>query len=170
MLIDLLNAPLLGHWNIDGSTSQCEFQFGERLIYVEHLKETSHVPALQAAQLIIQQVWDDSQHAIAFAEPWFRTKHPAFWNAWDKATTHQHPLRVYSISFPAGDSAPYYWIARDPGYSFECVMHDEHDLWQQEGLKSKLPYFPDSDAVVVSRLGEQQFALSELPSPYFDAT
>lgn len=39
-------------------------------------------------------------------------------------------------------------------------MHDEHDLCQQERLRSKLPYFPDSDARMVSRLGEQQFEQS----------
>ena len=160
MLINLLAAQPLGQWDINEHTSQLEFQFGGWLIYVQHPKGTSSSPALQAAQLQIQQVWDDMPNAIVFAEAWFRTKHPEFWNAWDKAKEPKYPLIAYSIAFCIGEDYPCYYIARDPCYEFEYFIPDEFDLWQQDSVRIELPYFPESDAVLIRRIGSHQFSLN----------
>lgn len=158
MHIDLLNDIAMGEWDINGSTSQLEYQVGTKLIYVQYSKGTDSALALQKAQEHVQLAWDDMPSAIDFAERWFRAKHPAFWTVWDQATDPEHPLTVYSIHFAEGDTQPRYRIARTPEYQFECVIYDENDLWQQDSERAELPYFPDTDAVLVRRVGLHQFA------------
>ena len=162
MHIDLLRKSPICHWDINASISQYEFQFGSRLIFVEYPKGSSPTPSLQAAQLLVQRVWDDSQNAITCAEPWFRAKHPDFWKAWDKATAPKHPLIVYSIRFGTGNAHPTYLIGRDPLYDFTGIFHDENDLWDQDGTKAELPYFADSERIVVERITNGQFALGSI--------
>ncbi|WP_258041247.1 hypothetical protein [Pseudomonas syringae] len=36
MDINLLTESMLGHWHAPSGVWQCEFQFGSRLIYVQH--------------------------------------------------------------------------------------------------------------------------------------
>lgn len=159
MHIDLLKSSPIGEWDIDGFTSQLEYQFGAKPIYVQYSKGTDLALVLQKAQAYVQQVWDDMPNAIDFAELRFRAKHPEFWTVWDQATDPAHPLIVFSIHFDVGEARPRYRIAREPGYQFECVIHDKNDLWQQDSERAELPYFPDTDAVLVRRLGLHQFAL-----------
>jgi len=159
MRIELSSRNMLGNYRGSASTSQCEFQFARQLIFVENPQGENPEPYIHAAQAVVQSVWDDSPNAIAFAESWFRAAHPEFWEVWDRATAPEHPLTVYSISFHINDLHPSYDIARDPSYDFECIHHDAADLWQQEGVRGELPYFPDSDFVTVRRVNNQQFKL-----------
>ncbi|QEI08248.1 hypothetical protein FXN63_22210 [Pigmentiphaga aceris] len=158
MIIDFQIAPMIGHWDVDASTSQCEFQFGTQLIYVQHPKGSDPRPYLQAAQAPAQLAWDDSKNAIAHAERWFRAKHPDFWRCWDNAVNPKHPLIFYAISFYINDPRPHFDIACDPTYEFTCVRHDE--LWGHlEATREALPHIPTTDRVIVRRLADQTYEL-----------
>ena len=159
MLINLLDAQPLGHWDISERTSQLEFQFGSKLVYVQYSKGASPKPMLEAAQKSIQEIWDDMASACLFAEPWFRAKHPEFWQAWDSAKIFECPLIAYSIHFCINSDYPCYHIARDPCFEFERLLPDELDLWKEDHIRVVLPYFPDTDAVSVCRIGKHQFEM-----------
>ena len=159
MLINLLDAQPLGHWDISERISQFEFQFDSTLVYVQYSKGTSPVPELEAAQQNIQEAWDDMASACLFAESWFRAKHPEFWRVWDSAKIIERPLIAYSIHFLTDSDYPCYYIARDPCFEFERVIPDELDLWQKSCIRIELPYFSDTDAVLVRRTGKHQFEM-----------
>jgi hypothetical protein len=161
MRINLIDTQPIGQWDVSEQISQLEFQFGTLLIYLQYPKGTSASSELQAAQIQIQHVWGDIQNAINFAETWFRTKHPEFWSAWDKAEDPRYPLIAYSIAFSLDEDYPCYYIARDPGYEFEYSISDPFDLWQKDRIHIELPFFPDTDAIAVYRIGNDQFALSD---------
>ena len=161
MLINLLDAQPLGHWDISERISQFEFQFDSTLVYVQYSKGTSPVPELEAAQQNIQEAWDDMASACLFAESWFRAKHPEFWRVWDSAKIIERPLIAYSIHFLTDSYYPCYYIARDPCFVFERVIPDELDLWQEDHIQIELPYFPDTDALSVRRIGKHQFEMCE---------
>ena len=159
MLVNLLDAKPLGHWDISEHTSQFEFQFDSTLVYVQYSKGTSPKLALEVAQKNIQEAWNDMAGACLFAESWFRSKHPEFWRAWDTAKIFEHPLLVYSIHFLVDDNYPCYYIAREPCFEFERFIPDELDSWKEDKIRIELPYFPDTDAVAVHRTGKHQFEI-----------
>ena len=116
MLINLQDAQPLGHWDISERTSQLEFQFGSKLVYVQYSKGASPKPMLEAAQKSIQEICINSDY-------------------------------------------PCYHIARDPCFEFERLLPDELDLWKEDHIRVVLPYFPDTDAVSVCRIGKHQFEM-----------
>lgn len=54
LAIDLVSKSILGHWDVSSAVSQCEYQFGQRLIYVQHPKYDSYVPYVEQAQETIE--------------------------------------------------------------------------------------------------------------------
>lgn len=57
LAIDLVSKSILGHWDVSSAVSQCEYQFGQRLIYVQHPKDDSYMPYVKQAQETIKAVW-----------------------------------------------------------------------------------------------------------------
>ncbi|ALI04869.1 hypothetical protein C1Y08_05430 [Pseudomonas sp. FW306-02-F02-AA] len=54
MDINLLTETMLGHWRTPSGVWQCEFQFGSRLIYVEHYDDEPPRARLAAAQRVVK--------------------------------------------------------------------------------------------------------------------
>ena len=68
MAINLLTESMLGHWRAPSGVWLCEFQFGSRLIYVEHRNGESPDRRLAAAQRLVNAAWEDLPQALMFAE------------------------------------------------------------------------------------------------------
>lgn len=155
--IDLESEPMLGHWDVSDAVSQCEFQFGRRLIYVQHPKNESPDKFVQAAQRQISEVWLDIDNAVAFAERLTRTMLPEFWEAHDRSTRSGRRLDVYSLHFDLVPKFPRYTISKSHDFDYTFVRYEEHDLWKADSIQEVLPEPPDDLWLSVRRLGSGEF-------------
>lgn len=157
MVIDLGGEKMLGHWDVSGSVSQCEFQVGRRLIYVQHPKSEPPQNYLASAQKIVAEVWDDIDNAVSFAEKLSRTLIPDFWSAHDESNKAGVRFDVYSIHFNLNDRHPVYTISKSHDFKFEYISYAEDDLWEENPIRKALPEPPENLWVSVRRLGGNCF-------------
>lgn len=157
MVIDLGRERMLGHWDISDSVSQCEFQFGQRLIYVQHPKNEPPQSYVAAAQNIVADVWEDIDNAVSFAENLSRTLLPDFWRAHDESNKAGVRFDVYSIHFNLNDPHPVYTIAKNHDFEFEYVSYAEDDLWKENPIRKALPEPPENLWISVRRLAGNFF-------------
>jgi hypothetical protein len=157
MTINLINEKMLGHWDVSPTLSQCEFQFGHRLIYVQHPKGVSPQKYITKAQQSIVDVWNDIMNAISFAEEISRTQIPDFWKVHDAINKLGKLLDVYSIHFNLDESSAIYAIGKNHEFDFEYITYAEDDFFMEKPLKNILPEFPDNMMLSIRRLGNCNF-------------
>jgi len=157
MNIDLTSEPMLGHWDVSSSISQCEYQFGVRMIYVQYPKGELPITYIQAAQRQVQDAWHDIENAVAFAEQLSRPLIAEFWKIHDSSGKPGLRLDVYSINFRFPDNRPIYTISRSHDFDFSYVRYDESDLWRETAITEQLPEPPDNLWLHVRRLGPNHF-------------
>jgi hypothetical protein len=157
MVIDLERESMLGHWDVNNTTSQCEFQFGQRLIYVQHPKYESPKPYLAAAQQVVGDTWTDISDAVSFAEELSRKLIPDFWEVHDQSQKAGSRFDVYSIHFDLNDRYPVYTIGVNHNFEFEVVAYAEDDLWQENPIRKALPEPPENFWICVRRVGKNCF-------------
>lgn len=160
MLINLLTKSMLGHWDVSTSVSQCEYQFGQRLVYVQHPKSEPHGPYVTKAQETIVSVWNDIENAIHFAEQHSRQLLPDFWAAHDASDKPGVRFDVYSIHYDLDDQWPTYTIGRNHDFDFEYVSFAEDDLWKESPVTKALPEPPDHFWISLRHLGANHFEIA----------
>lgn len=97
--IDLRSKSPLGEWDVSADISQCEYQFGQRLIYVQHPKGDSPRRYVEAAQCWVRDAWLDIDAAVKFAEARSKPLFPEFWEFHKRSGHPGALLDVYSIHF-----------------------------------------------------------------------
>ena len=157
LAIDLVSKSILGHWDVSSAVSQCEYQFGQRLIYVQHPKDDSYVPYVEQAQETINAVWNDIEHAVRFAEEFSRRLLPEFWREHDKSGKPGMRFDVYSIHYDLNASHPIYVIGKSNDFGFEHMAYDEDDLCQASPKLTELPEPPENFWLSVSWIGGRKF-------------
>ncbi len=157
MTIDLLSEAMLGHWDVNAGVSQCEYQFGRRLIFVQHPKDQAARPYIEAAQVQVQDAWLDIDDALRFAEQLSRSLIPDFWEVHDRSGKMGSRFDVYSIHFNYPDSRPTYHVSLNHDFEYSYTRYDESDLWQETPINEQLPEPPDRFFVQVRRLGPGVF-------------
>ena len=141
MNINLLSESMLGHWCVRPGVAQCEFQFGTRLIYVEHRESESPRVRLAAVQALVQAAWDDLPAALRFAESHCETYMAERMQLCRAQASSESALFVFSIHIELDNPYPSYTIGKNPNFDWHLVHGGEgEDFW--------LP---------VSRLGFEQF-------------
>ncbi|UMZ14254.1 hypothetical protein I9018_11435 [Pseudomonas sp. MPFS] len=157
MQIDLLNTPLLGHWEVRPGVMQCEQQFGIRLIYVEHPSDELPQHRLAAVQQQVQAAWDDIPQALAFAEQLCDPNIRQLWQRYQQKQLLSPPLAVYSIHFEIDNPHPSYCISEDPDFDWNKTLTVEDEFGQDYRLElTELQ--PQKDFwLSVRRLGSGQF-------------
>ncbi|KPG96561.1 hypothetical protein [Pseudomonas sp. RIT-PI-r] len=159
MGINLLTESMLGHWRAPSGNWQCEFQFGTRLIYVEHHNDEPPRARLVAAQRMVNAAWDDLPQVLKFAEQHCKAKMPELMRLYETRMPWESPLFVYSLHFDIDKPYPSYAISKNPDFDWDCILIDE-DEWCQEHSVRMEQYDPGDDYwVYVRRVGYQQFEL-----------
>ncbi|OPA85750.1 hypothetical protein BFW87_26860 [Pseudomonas fluorescens] len=154
MQIDLLNEPMLGHWQLPSGIWQCEFQFGSRLIYVQHRNgETPHA-RLVAVQSVVQAAWDDLPGVLKFAGQRCKVPMADVVALFERHGLAQSPLLVYSIHFELDKACPIYTLSTDPAFDWSVTFQG------QEGDVCLAQCEPgEDDWFCVRRVGAQRFEL-----------
>jgi hypothetical protein len=155
--IDLTTKAMLGHWDVTPDLSQCEYQFGRRLIYVQHPKDKPWQPYIEAAQTQVESAWADIAAAVAVAEQLSRSVIPEFWEVHDRSGRPGARLDAYSLHFGYPDSRPIFYIARNHDFEYSYIRYDECDLRQDSPITEDLPTLPDRFFIEVRRLGPGVF-------------
>lgn len=157
MVIDIISESMLGHWDVSSSVSQCEYQFGQRLVYVQHPKGESHSPYITKAQETVTVAWNDIENAVRFAEQLSRHLIPDFWRVHDKSGKPGARFDVYSIHYELDAPYPTYVIGMNHDFEFECIAYAEEDLWKENPIATELPEPPDNFLVLIKRIGANHF-------------
>ncbi|MEQ9724793.1 hypothetical protein ABRP29_04070 [Pseudomonas sp. WHRI 8822A] len=157
MVIDLTSKPMLGHWDVSSSISQCEYQFGKRLIYVQHPKDESPKLYLLRAQETVEAAWSDIDNAVFFAEELSRYLLPDFWGTHDESNKAGTRFTVYSIHYNLDTPYPIYAIGKSHDFVFEYTSYAEDDLWQESPITTNLPEPPDNFWISIKRIKENHF-------------
>ncbi|MGC5700795.1 hypothetical protein J4P02_11415 [Pseudomonas sp. NFXW11] len=159
MQIDLLNEGMLGHWQARAGVEQCEFQFGTRLIYVQHPQGQPETPWLTAAQQVVQATWDDMPTAMAFAVEQSKATMPELWKLYERLSWAPPLLLIYSIHFDLDSPYPSYCISENPDFDWDLQVQVE-DQPGQDHFRSFAQYQPgDHYWLTVRRLGAGRFEL-----------
>jgi hypothetical protein len=159
MAINLLTESMLGHWRAPSGVWLCEFQFGSRLIYVEHRNGESPDRRLAAAQRLVNAAWEDLPQALMFAEKQCKAQMAELIRLCQAHMTGESPLHVYSIQFGLDNLNPSYAISKNPDFDWDQTLIFEDDLCQQHCVSLE-SYEPDHDFFIyVRRVGFQQFEL-----------
>ena len=157
MDINLFTESMLGHWETRSGIWQCEYQFGQLLIYVEHRKGELPHERLVAAQRIVQAVWDDLPEALAFAEQRCKTRVPDFWRLYERNAQQGSPLCVFSIRFCLDGPHPSYGVSKSPEFDWDRLMIEVDERGQEHTI-SLAQYEPaDSFWLNIQRLGARNF-------------
>lgn len=157
MVIDLFSKSMLGHWDVSPSISQCEYQFGRRLVYVQHPKGESQAAYIANAQETITAAWNDIENAVRFAEKFSRLLIPAFWESHDESAKPGARFDVYSIHYNLGHPHPVYRVGKNYDFDFHYLAYAEADLWKESPMRIELPEPPDGFLMSVKRLGQDHF-------------
>lgn len=157
MLIDLISERMLGHWDVSHSVSQCEFQFGGRLVYVQHPKNESPQPYIFKAQQMVTAAWNDIENAVHFAEQRSRHLEPEFWKVHDESQKPGLRFNVYSIHFDITDPYPTYVVGKNHDFDFQFITYAEEDLWRECPITTELPEPYDNCWLIIRRLGHNHF-------------
>jgi len=157
MNIDLFSESMLGHWDVSPSISQCEYQFGQRLVYVQHPKGKSQAAYIANAQETITAAWNDIGNAVRFAEKFSRRLIPAFWKSHDESEKPGARFDVYSIHYNLGNPHPVYTIGINHDFDFHYLAYAEADLWKESPTRIELPEPPDGFLISLKRLGQDHF-------------
>ncbi|MBD9516613.1 hypothetical protein [Pseudomonas sp. PDM22] len=144
MHIELLPLQMIGHWEPSPGVSQCEFQFGQRLIYIEHPSSRALEPFLRAAQPLAQAAWNDIEAVIAFAQRTLRPGEPELWQLLEAATFMGSPLEVFSIHIDAVSGTVAYTLSWNPDFDWQQQVYDELDTWKDSPI-SLQRFEPESD-------------------------
>ncbi|MDY0935148.1 hypothetical protein [Pseudomonas viridiflava] len=159
MDINLLTEPMLGHWQTPSGIWQCEFQFGSRLIYVQHHNDEPPSVRLVATQLAVKAAWDDLPQALKFAEQHCKAQMPELMRLYETHMPQESPLFVYSIHLDLDKPYPGYAISKNPDFDWDRILTDE-DEWCQAHSVCMGQYEPRDDFWIdVRRVGFQQFEL-----------
>lgn len=159
MHIELIPQHLLGFWNSCGESSQCEFQFGNRLIYITHPAGEVSKPHLLVAQPLAQAAWDDIESVIAFTREKVRPGEPELWQLLESATCSGSPLEVFSIHIDAVSGMVAYTLSWNPDFDWRQEVYDEFDTWQDSPI-SLQQFAPEGDLWVnIRRLCSGGFEL-----------
>lgn len=159
MTINLLSESMLGHWRAPSGVWLCEFQFGSRLVYVEHRNGELPDARLVAAQCLVNAVWEDLRQALTFAEKHCKASMAELIQLYEARMTGESPLRVYSIQFELDSPYPSYAISKNPDFDWDQTLTFADDLCQHHRVCLE-SYEPDHDFFMyVRRVGFQQFAL-----------
>ena len=162
--LDLFRTPMLGHWDVNCSVSQCEYQFGRRLVYVQHPKEESPTSCIAAAQAMLADVWADIDGARAFAERASRPMLHDFWAIHDASGKSGFRFDVYSVRFGLPGQRPTYTISTSRDFEFSYVRFDEFDVWKEEPIVEQLPEPPSDFWMHVSHNGPSDFDIANTAS------
>jgi hypothetical protein len=154
---NLMTGPLIGHWDVSPSVSQCEYQFGRRLLYVQYPKGQQREPYIARAQETVVEAWDDIGNAIGFAEQFSRGSIPGFWKAHDESHIPGLRFDVYSIHYNVDHPHPIYTVGKNHDFCYEHVIYAEWDFWKEEPITIKLPEPPDRLYLKIRRLGKNRF-------------
>lgn len=157
MVIDLISSPMLGYWDVSPAISQCEYQFGRRLVYVQHPKGESPAAYIAKAQETVVQAWNDIENVVRFAEQLSRQLIPEFWKAHDESEKPGARFDVYSIHYDLDDPCPTYMVGKNHDFNFEYVTYAEEDLWKENPIKVDLPEPQDNFFISIRRLGAHAF-------------
>lgn len=159
MHIELTPLHRIGHWEASPGVSQCEFQFGTRLIYVQHPSGEPPETSLRAAQSLIQAAWDDIENAIAFARQSIRPSNPELWQLLDADSVLGSPLEVFSIHIALGSNTPFYTLSWNPDFNWQQVLYDDFDTWKETPIPLQR-HQPETDLWLnVTRVGPGRFEL-----------
>ncbi|ROM80283.1 hypothetical protein BK654_05175 [Pseudomonas brassicacearum] len=161
MDINLLTESMLGHWRASSGVWQCEFQFGSRLIYVEHHNGETPCARLGAVQRVVKAVWDDLPHALKFAEQHCKTQMPELMRLYEAHMLGDSPLFVYSIHFNLDKPYPSYAVSKNPDFDWERILTYEDELCQDHSVCMEQFEPRDDFWVYVRRVGFQQFELED---------
>ncbi|QXI26149.1 hypothetical protein HU752_019535 [Pseudomonas vanderleydeniana] len=161
MDINLMTESMLGHWPASSGVWQCEFQFGSRLIYVQHRDNESPHVRIAAAQRVVQAVWDDLPQAVKFAEEHCKAQMPELMRLYETHMPWESPLLVYSIHFDLDKPYPSYTISRNHDFDWDRTLIDVDELGQEHSVCME-QYEPGDDFWIhVTRVGFQQFELED---------
>ncbi|WP_338524249.1 hypothetical protein NUH87_00690 [Pseudomonas batumici] len=157
MDINLLTESMLGYWEGRSGIWQCEYQFGQLLIYVEHRKGERLHERLVAAQRIVQAVWDDLPEALAFAEQLCKPRMPDLWRLYERNAQMGSPLYVFSIHFCLDDPHPSYSVSMSPEFDWDRLVIDVDEKGQEHAI-SLAQYEPaDTFWLNIQRVGHGNF-------------
>jgi hypothetical protein len=154
---NLTDDALIGHWDVSPTVSQCEYQFGRTLVYVQYPKGQPRGPYIAKAQENLGQVWADIANAIRFAEELSRGLIPGFWEAHDKSQRAGERFSVYAIHYGVGDAFSGYTVGQNHDFEFDYVTFAEWDFWKEEPITISLPQPPDPFYLKIRRLGSNRF-------------
>ncbi|MBG6287920.1 MULTISPECIES: hypothetical protein [Pseudomonas] len=164
MRIELIASQMLGFWNSCGEVSQCEFQFGQRLIYVAHPTGEASESYLRAVRPLAQAAWDDIDAVIAFTWETVRPGEPELWQLLESATCRGSPLEVFSIHIAAGNSTASYTLSWNPDFDWRQEVYGEFDTWKESPIALQR-FEPEKDLwLSIRRHGDGRFEL-EKPKP-----
>ncbi|WP_193452348.1 hypothetical protein [Pseudomonas nitroreducens] len=144
MHIELLTAQMIGHWESSPGVHQCEFQFGSRLIYVEHPSSEPPEPSLQVALPLARAAWNDIDAVVAFAQLTLRPGDPELWRLLESATRMGSPLDVFSIHISEGGGLVSYTLSWNPDFDWRQMLYDEFDTWKESPI-SLQRFEPEKD-------------------------
>ncbi|MDH1011365.1 hypothetical protein N5J43_24570 [Pseudomonas nicosulfuronedens] len=157
MRIELNASHILGFWGSCGEVSQCEFQFGQRLIYVAHPAGEASEPYLREVQSLVQAAWDDIEAVIAFTRETVRPGEPELWRLLESAACRGSPLEVFSIHIAAGNGTASYTLSWSPDFDWRQVVYDEFDTWKESPI-SLQRFEPKKDLwLSIKRCGAGRF-------------
>ncbi|WPO49042.1 hypothetical protein [Pseudomonas sp. S1Bt23] len=159
MDINLLNESMIGHWRIPSGVWQCEFQFGSRLIYVQHDDDELPHARLIEAQHVVNAAWTDLPQALKFAEQHCKTQMPELMRLYETHMPWESPLYVYSIHFDLDSPYPGYTISKNLDFDWGRTLVDEDDLCMSHNVCMKLHEPGDDFWIYIKRVGFQQFEL-----------
>lgn len=151
--VDLNSAPMIGHWDVSPEISQCEFQIGSKLVYVEHLKSESELAYVAKAGETLTETWDDIANAVAFAEALSRPMLPEFWTAHDESGKLGPRLNVFDVRYRLDEPVPIYTVGQNPRFEYEYIKYAADDYYEEVPISAELPAVPDQFFLHVRRLG-----------------
>lgn len=157
MDINLQPESALGHWSVNESVWQYEFQVGALLIYVQYRADEHPEPRLAAARQVIQAVRDDLPEMLRFAERQCQGRMAELVRLCQAHMPWQSPLSVYAIWFGFDDPYPVGDIGINHDFDWQRTVIEEDELCQPQEIRLA-DYEPeDGFGLCVRRVGVRQF-------------
>jgi hypothetical protein len=144
---------MYGHWTHRDPVI-CEFQHGATMIYISYNEKNPMENRLAVAQKTIDAVFEEMDHALAFAAKISAERHPEFWRNASRITLKQKPLIAFSIRYLLNSDFPVYEISWNPLFQPESGEAYSED-WIEEPVYVELP--DDNDFIELQRIGSCQY-------------
>jgi hypothetical protein len=149
--IDLLSDRPLGTYPPQDGVHTWEYQVGIRLIWISFREPDDVTSRLLALGDAVQEVWNDIDNVVAFAEAQSRSFMPNFWRQHDESKIPGRRFDVWGLRF-SPDS--------------DCVTYDIGCNW--DFRVDGLPDLPDDTFMTITGHGPGRYALTYIDASNLD--